>query len=80
MSALGEGAAARLCAAGEGLVGVSGPLTFDTVPALRDDGSRALVRGARVTMDLADVGRADSAGLALLVDPVGLLVVDKDLG
>ena len=57
--------------AGDGTVRVSGPLTFDTVEAVRA-ASRAGMgpdrwRGEALTFDLGGVGRADSAGLALLV-------------
>lgn len=47
---------------------VSGPLTFDSVPALYA-ASRAWFAGKdAMTIDLADVSTADSAGLALLIE------------
>ncbi len=47
---------------------VSGQLTFDTVPDVSSTGSIALVEGAEIEVDLGSVARADSAGLALLVE------------
>ena len=57
---------------GDGTVRISGPLTFDTVEEVRA-AARARIgpdgwRGEGLTFDLAGVGPADSAGLALLVD------------
>ena len=47
---------------------VSGPLTFDSVPAVYA-ASRAWFAGKHaMTIDLADVSTADSAGLALLIE------------
>ncbi len=48
---------------------VSGELVFDTVPALLDQG-RALFDGdaADVELDFNGVTRADSAGVALLIE------------
>lgn len=46
---------------------LSGELTFATVAAIARQGL-GLPRGARVTLDLRGISRADSAGLALLVD------------
>ena len=58
--------------AGDGTVRISGPLTFDTVEAVRAAARAALQperwRGNAITFDLGAVGPADSAGLALLVD------------
>ena len=57
--------------AGDGTVRVSGPLTFDTVEVVRAAARAGLGRdgwrGEALTFDLAGVGPADSAGLALLV-------------
>lgn len=58
--------------AADGTVRISGPLTFDTVETVRA-ATRAGVgserwREAALTFDLAGVGPADSAGLALLVE------------
>ena len=63
-------AAEALAVAADGAVRVSGPLTFDTVEAVRGAAARAGVGPGReeaLTFDLAGVGPADSAGLALLV-------------
>ena len=50
---------------------VSGPLTFDSVPAIYA-ASRAWFTGRDgMTIDLADVSTADSAGLALLIEWLG---------
>jgi phospholipid transport system transporter-binding protein len=47
---------------------VSGPLTFDSVPAIYA-ASRAWFAGKDgMTIDLAQVSTADSAGLALLIE------------
>lgn len=52
-----------------GEVHVSGDLTFATVTALwRDSRPLLAAGGAQLQIDLAGVGRADSAGLALLVE------------
>jgi len=58
--------AAKLDSSGEGVVKVSGDLTFQTVPALREPLLQALFAeaGARV-LDLGDVGRVDSSALSL---------------
>lgn len=48
---------------------VAGPLTFDTVPRVHADTAGWFRSGAgEITVDLAGVSRADSAGLALLVE------------
>lgn len=53
----------------DGVVRVSGDLTFATVTALWRDSQPLLgAGGARLQIDLAGVGHADSAGLALLVE------------
>ncbi len=51
-----------------GVMRVRGELTFSTVEALRAPGVRALAAHDDAVVDLADVDRADSAGLALLVE------------
>ena len=57
--------------AGDGTVRVSGPLTFDTVEAVRAAARTGMGperwREGTLTFDLGGVGPADSAGLALLV-------------
>ena len=55
-------------------VAITGDLTFDSVPDLWQD-ARALLTStalASQVVDLAAVGRADSAGVALLVAWLGL--------
>ena len=61
----------RFDIAGDGTIRVSGPLTFDTVEAVRA-AARAEMGPARwreesLTFDLGGIEAADSAGLALLV-------------
>ena len=67
-SAVPGASAAAFVNAGPGAYRLSGPLTFDSVPALRPLGLALLGTGATVGIDLSGVGAADSAGLALLVD------------
>ena len=53
----------------DGTVAVGGALTFDTVPRVFEQSPAWLERsGGSITIDLCDVSRADSAGLALLVE------------
>jgi phospholipid transport system transporter-binding protein len=48
---------------------LEGPLNLASVTALRSEGRRQFAAGeSRLTVDLATVTAADSAGLALLVD------------
>ncbi|MGE0371222.1 MAG: lipid asymmetry maintenance protein MlaB [Gammaproteobacteria bacterium] len=48
---------------------VSGELNFATVPALLERGAALLAAGGgRIRLDLGGVTRADSAGLALLIE------------
>lgn len=50
-------------------VSVSGELNFSTVPALLERGAALFATGGdRIRLDLGGVTRADSAGLALLVE------------
>lgn len=54
---------------GEGALQVEGDLTFATVVTLLDDSRELLGRSTEpLTVDLSAVGRADSAGLALLIE------------
>lgn len=46
---------------------LAGPLTFDTVMGLFQQGPRLFAGSKTVELDLAGVERSDSAGLALLV-------------
>ena len=52
----------------EGDFVLSGALTFETVPELWEEGERVFGDGPSLSLDLGGVTRADSAGLALLVD------------
>ncbi len=47
---------------------VSGALTFDTVPELYRSTGAWFVRDGDLAIDLGQVARADSAGLALMVE------------
>jgi phospholipid transport system transporter-binding protein len=61
--------AAAFVGAGPGSFRLQGPLTFDSVPALRPLGLQLLGEaGAGLVIDLQGVPIADSAGLALLID------------
>ncbi len=51
-----------------GRVEISGDLTFDTVSEIFSRGDEVLGGDGRVTLDLRAVTRADSAGLALMVE------------
>lgn len=53
----------------ENTIKVAGPLTFATVPDLHSKSSNTINSLAQtLTIDLQDVSRTDSAGLALLVE------------
>ena len=60
---------AKATVAGDGRLAVRGELSFDTVPDVYAQ-SAAWVRNAQgpITVDLKEVERADSAGVALLVE------------
>lgn len=58
----------RLVTAEGGRVEIAGDLTFDTVATLRERGVEVLKVDGDVTLDLNAVTRADSAGLALMVE------------
>lgn len=61
--------AASLGGAGTGALQLRGELTFASVPRLHPDGRRAIEQaGSALEIDLSGVQRADSAGLALLID------------
>ncbi|MEM7765659.1 MAG: STAS domain-containing protein [Pseudomonadota bacterium] len=53
---------------GDGHFAIKGELTFDTVGRLLDDGQKRFEEHSRITVDLAEVADADSAGLALLLE------------
>jgi len=60
---------AAFVGAGPGTYRLDGPLTFDSVPALRPLGLDLLgAAGGALVIDLQGVPAADSAGLALLID------------
>lgn len=53
----------------EGCFFVIGELSLETVPGLLERGAEIMGRGARaVELDLREVTRADSAGLALMIE------------
>jgi phospholipid transport system transporter-binding protein len=53
----------------DGVLAVDGALTFDTVPDIYQSSVGLVTEGAGpLTVDLATVRKADSAGLALLVE------------
>ncbi|MDX9766411.1 MAG: STAS domain-containing protein [Ectothiorhodospiraceae bacterium] len=58
---------ARLEPAGDGRWRLAGELSFASVGSLLPDG-RELLNGGEVVLDLSGVTRADSAGVALLVE------------
>ena len=47
---------------------LAGELSFETVPALVRRGRSLFEADGEVSLDLAEVGRADSAGVALLIE------------
>ena len=59
---------AGLAGVGPGRWALSGDLQFDNAARLLDEGIAAFGAEARAEIDLAKVGRVDSAGLALLVE------------
>ncbi len=52
----------------DGRLRVSGELSFKTVPALVANNKDFLSNGNSIDIDLSDVSRADSAGVALLIE------------
>lgn len=59
---------ARLVSTGQGRWTLSGDLQFDNAADLLEIGDAAFGADARAEIDLAGIGRVDSAGLALLVE------------
>jgi phospholipid transport system transporter-binding protein len=59
---------AGLASLGQGRWVLSGDLQFDNAARLLDEGTAAFGADPRVEIDLSQVGRVDSAGLALLVE------------
>jgi len=60
--------AASLEKLGDGQFALSGDLVFDSAPRLLLEGEAAFGVAGRAEIDLARVGRIDSAGLALLLE------------
>jgi phospholipid transport system transporter-binding protein len=60
--------AAELRAMENGRFRVEGELTFASVPMMLKTSARLFQGQARISLDLSGVRRADSAGLALLID------------
>lgn len=58
----------RVVPRGEDGYAVSGELTFATVPAAWRETQHLFASGQSLHFDLAEVGRADSAGIALLIE------------
>lgn len=60
---------ARIESLGEGRYRLDGDMTFATVTALLPEGAAMIAAaGEALAIDLAAVGRVDSAGLALLIE------------
>ncbi len=69
MSTVAEQEDVRVAFRDDGTVAVAGALTFDTVPRVFEQSTAWLERpGGPISIDLREVSRADSAGLALLVE------------
>lgn len=61
--------AGRVAVQGDAVLAVSGVLTFDTVPDVLNQSAPWIDKpGGPIAIDLQEVKRADSAGLALLVE------------
>ena len=58
----------RIATRDDGRIELAGDLTFDTVGALFARNMDAFSNGQKTVVDLAGITRADSAGLALLVE------------
>lgn len=67
MSAV-TGPARIIEAAAPGEYRLIGPLTFETVTGIWREGTALMANAQRISVDLAEVSRTDSAGLALLVE------------
>jgi len=62
------GAAAALTATGPGAFAVTGAVTFATAGALLEEGRAQFAGQSAVAVNLREVNRIDSAGLALLLE------------
>jgi phospholipid transport system transporter-binding protein len=60
--------AAALQDHGDGSFALSGDLVFENAARVLENGDAAFAGQARAVVDLAKVGRVDSAGLALLLE------------
>ena len=61
-------AAVELASLGEGRFALRGPLTFETAASALEQSRRTFAAYDRLTVDLAEVSKADSAALALLLE------------
>ena len=52
----------------DGRAALTGPLNFDTVSALLDEGTALILAGRATLIDLSSVTASDSAGLALMIE------------
>ncbi|MGD8998837.1 MAG: STAS domain-containing protein [Granulosicoccaceae bacterium] len=64
----GRTGSAKLERLGDGSYRLLGELSFASVPAVRRVGLETFVADSDIRLDLAGVSRADSAGLALLIE------------
>lgn len=60
--------AATLTATGDTTWALGGELDFKSVPAIWPEVEKLVERGGELTLSLADVSRANSAGLVMLVE------------
>ena len=68
MSDLQKKPSANIELIGDNSLCLSGELSFKTVPALVANNKDFLSNGNSIDIDLSDVSRADSAGVALLIE------------
>ncbi|MEM7209316.1 MAG: STAS domain-containing protein [Pseudomonadota bacterium] len=61
-------ALATLTSEGEGKFVLSGELNFDSVPSVLEASRREFADNAKIAVDLSGVTRANSAGMALLLE------------
>ncbi|MET0986682.1 MAG: STAS domain-containing protein [Steroidobacteraceae bacterium] len=59
---------ASFSSTGPGRFSVSGPMTFETVSSMLQQGAAAFGQSDPIEIDLTQVGESDSAGLALLIE------------
>jgi phospholipid transport system transporter-binding protein len=64
--------AATLTVVAEGQGALAGDLDFSSVPQIWPALQKLLVSGDRLTLSLAGVGRANSAGLVMLIEALDL--------